>query len=59
METGTNLTKAEILMVFRNRKTLDVDYKLPCWLKGGLWYLMLILFIWSQENSSAFLYLQF
>jgi D-alanyl-lipoteichoic acid acyltransferase DltB (MBOAT superfamily) len=45
--------------LMRNRTTIDVAYKLPWWLTGTVWSLMLILLIWSQESSSSFIYFQF
>jgi D-alanyl-lipoteichoic acid acyltransferase DltB (MBOAT superfamily) len=45
--------------LMRNRNTIDVAYKLPWWLTGTVWSLMLILLIWSQESSSSFIYFQF
>lgn len=43
----------------RNKSTLDVAYKLPWWLTGIGWSLMLILLIWSQESGGSFIYFQF
>lgn len=43
----------------RNKNTLDVAYKLPWWLTGIGWSLMLILLIWSQESGGSFIYFQF
>jgi hypothetical protein len=42
-----------------NKSTFEVAYKLSWWLKGTVWSLILILLIWSQENSSSFIYFQF
>jgi alginate O-acetyltransferase complex protein AlgI len=45
--------------LMRNTKVLDVAYKIPWWLLGLVWALMLILLVWSQESSSSFIYFQF
>lgn len=45
--------------LMRNKSTLDVAYKLPWWLTGIGWSLMLILLIWSQESGGSFIYFQF
>jgi D-alanyl-lipoteichoic acid acyltransferase DltB (MBOAT superfamily) len=45
--------------LMRNTKTLDVVPKLSWWFFGGIWAIMLLLIIWSQESSSSFIYFQF
>ena len=53
-----------ILMVafhwmMRNTRVLIVAEKLPWWLLGILWSILLLLLTWSQESSSSFIYFQF
>ena len=43
----------------RNRRVLGVADKLPWWLLGLVWSILLILLILSQESSSSFIYFQF
>jgi alginate O-acetyltransferase complex protein AlgI len=38
---------------------LIVAEKMPWWLLGLIWSVLLILLIWSQESSSSFIYFQF
>jgi len=45
--------------VLRNTRVIDAAYKLPWWITGTVWSVMLILLILSQESSSAFIYFQF
>jgi alginate O-acetyltransferase complex protein AlgI len=45
--------------LMRNTKVLDVAYKIPWWLLGLVWAVMLLLLMWSQESSSSFIYFQF
>jgi alginate O-acetyltransferase complex protein AlgI len=45
--------------LMRNTKVLDVAYKMPWWLLGIIWSMLLLLLIWSQESSSSFIYFQF
>ena len=45
--------------VMRNTKVLSVAYKMPWWLVGLIWTVLLLLLIWSQESSSSFIYFQF
>ena len=45
--------------LMRNTKVLDVAYKIPWWLLGIVWAVMLLLLIWSQESTSSFIYFQF
>ena len=43
----------------RNTRVLIVAEKMPWWLLGLVWSLLLILLILSQESSSSFIYFQF
>jgi alginate O-acetyltransferase complex protein AlgI len=45
--------------MMRNTKVLVVAYKIPWWLLGAIWAVLLLLLIWSQESSSSFIYFQF
>jgi D-alanyl-lipoteichoic acid acyltransferase DltB (MBOAT superfamily) len=45
--------------LMRNTSILDVIRRLPWWVTGLSWSLMLILLILSQESSSSFIYFQF
>ena len=45
--------------IMRDKKTLQVITKLPWWLVGLFWAIILLLLIWSQESSSSFIYFQF
>jgi D-alanyl-lipoteichoic acid acyltransferase DltB (MBOAT superfamily) len=45
--------------LMRNTRIPDVVHRMPWWLTGILWSLMLILLILSQESSSSFIYFQF
>ena len=45
--------------MMRNTRVLNVTSKMPWWLLGIVWAIMLILLIWSQESSSSFIYFQF
>jgi len=45
--------------LMRNTSVLTVAGKMPWWLLGMVWALLLILLIWSQESSSSFIYFQF
>jgi len=45
--------------MMRNTRVLVVAEKLPWWLLGMIWSLLLLLLIWSQESSSSFIYFQF
>ena len=45
--------------LMRNTKVLEVAYKIPWWLLGIIWSVLLLLLIWSQESSSSFIYFQF
>jgi alginate O-acetyltransferase complex protein AlgI len=60
IKIGLIITLTIIIQWFmRNRNTLTVAYKLPWWVTGTVWSMMLILLIWSQESSSSFIYFQF
>jgi len=43
----------------RDTKVLSVAGKMPWWLLGLIWAVLLLLLIWSQESSSSFIYFQF
>ncbi|CAN5729159.1 MBOAT family protein [soil metagenome] len=45
--------------IMRNTRVLTVAEKLPWWLLGLTWTILLLLLIWSQESSSSFIYFQF
>ena len=45
--------------LMRNTRVLVVAEKLPWWLLGVIWSVLLLLLIWSQESSSSFIYFQF
>jgi alginate O-acetyltransferase complex protein AlgI len=45
--------------IMRSTKVLDAAYKIPWWLLGIAWALLLLMLIWSQESSSSFIYFQF
>ena len=45
--------------LMRNTKVLEVAYKIPWWLLGLIWAILLLLLMWSQESSSSFIYFQF
>ena len=62
-----SIIKIAVIMFFviafhwmmRNTRVLIVAEKLPWWLLGLIWSLLLILLILSQESSSSFIYFQF
>ncbi len=43
----------------RNTRVLEVAYKLPWWIVGIIWSIIILLLILSQESSSSFIYFQF
>ncbi|MEO7394907.1 MAG: MBOAT family O-acyltransferase [Chitinophagaceae bacterium] len=43
----------------RNTNILSAAYKLPWWIMGIIWAVILLLLILSQESSSCFIYFQF
>jgi D-alanyl-lipoteichoic acid acyltransferase DltB (MBOAT superfamily) len=45
--------------IMRNTKVLEVAKRTPWWLLGLTWSVLLLLLIWSQESSTAFIYFQF
>ena len=45
--------------MMRNTRVLIVAEKMPWWLLGLIWAVLLLLLIWSQESSSSFIYFQF
>ena len=45
--------------LLRNTRILNVARKMPWWLLGIVWALLIILLILSQESSSSFIYFQF
>ena len=45
--------------MMRNTRVLTVAAKMPWWLLGLIWSVLLLLLIWSQESSSSFIYFQF
>jgi hypothetical protein len=65
--TTLSIIKISVIVFFlvafhwmmRDTKVLIVANKMPWWLLGIVWTLLLLLLIWSQESSSAFIYFQF
>jgi alginate O-acetyltransferase complex protein AlgI len=45
--------------MMRNTTVLAVSQKMPWWLLGLIWSVLILLLIWSQESSSSFIYFQF
>lgn len=45
--------------LMRDTRILVVAEKIPWWLLGIIWSVLLLLLIWSQESSSSFIYFQF
>jgi alginate O-acetyltransferase complex protein AlgI len=45
--------------LMRDTKIVDVAYRLPWWVTGLIWSVMLILVILSQASSGSFIYFQF
>ncbi len=45
--------------MMRNTNVLTVAEKMPWWLLGIIWSVLLVLLVWSQESSSSFIYFQF
>jgi alginate O-acetyltransferase complex protein AlgI len=45
--------------MMRNTRILIVANKMPWWLLGTVWSLMILMLVWSQESSSSFIYFQF
>ena len=65
--TTLSIIKVSVIIFFviifhwmmRNTRVLIVAEKLPWWLLGIIWSVLLLLLIWSQESSSSFIYFQF
>ena len=65
--SNLNVLKISVIIVcmlgahwyMRNRRVLGVAEKLPWWILGLIWSVMLVLLILSQESSSSFIYFQF
>jgi len=65
--TTLSIIKVAVIVFFmvafhwmmRNTRVLTVANKMPWWLLGIIWTIMLLLLILSQESSSAFIYFQF
>jgi alginate O-acetyltransferase complex protein AlgI len=45
--------------LMRNTRVLNIAQKMPAWMLGIVWSVMLLLLILSQESSSSFIYFQF
>jgi len=43
----------------RDTKVISVAGKMPWWLLGIIWSVLLLLLIWSQESGNSFIYFQF
>ncbi|HXB92822.1 MAG TPA: MBOAT family O-acyltransferase [Puia sp.] len=48
-----------IQWMLRNTRVLDIAHRLPWWLTGVIWSVMVLLLILSQASSSSFIYFQF
>ncbi len=65
--TTLSIIKVSVIIVLlvafhwmmRNTRVLIVAEKMPWWLLGIIWSVLILLLIWSQESSSAFIYFQF
>jgi D-alanyl-lipoteichoic acid acyltransferase DltB (MBOAT superfamily) len=65
--TTLSIIKVSVIIVLivifhwlmRNTRVLIVAEKMPWWLLGIIWSVLLLLLIWSQESSSSFIYFQF
>jgi alginate O-acetyltransferase complex protein AlgI len=65
--TTMSIIKVGIIIFFviiihwlmRDKKILNVAEKMPWWLLGIVWSVLLMLLILSQESSSSFIYFQF
>ncbi len=65
--TTLSIIKVSVIIVLlvafhwmmRNTRVLIVAEKMPWWLLGIIWSVILLLLIWSQESSSSFIYFQF
>jgi len=45
--------------VLRNRKIIDVAYRMNWWSLGLVWSFLILMLVWAQESGSAFIYFQF
>jgi alginate O-acetyltransferase complex protein AlgI len=45
--------------VMRNRKVIEVAYKMKWWSLGLVWSFLILMLIWAQESGGAFIYFQF
>ncbi len=45
--------------IMRDTKVLVIGEKMPWWLLGIFWAVLILLLIWSQESGSSFIYFQF
>ncbi len=45
--------------LMRNSSVMQLARRIPWWLLGISWAVLLLLVIWSQESSSSFIYFQF
>jgi hypothetical protein len=45
--------------LLRNTSITQVAYRLPWWVTGLVWTVMVVLVILSQESSGSFIYFQF
>ncbi len=65
--TTLSIIKVSVIIVgivifhwfMRNTRVVTVANKLPWWLLGFIWAVMLLLLILSQESTSSFIYFQF
>ena len=65
--TTLSIIKVSVIIVgivifhwfMRNTRVVKVANKLPWWLLGTIWAVMLLLLILSQESTSSFIYFQF
>jgi D-alanyl-lipoteichoic acid acyltransferase DltB (MBOAT superfamily) len=65
--TGMTIIKISVIIFFvvviqwlmRDTRVLTVAQKIPWWLLGLIWSVLLLMLILSQESSSAFIYFQF
>lgn len=65
--TGMAIVKISVIIfgviifhwLMRDTRVLTVAQKLPWWLLGLIWTVLLLLLVLSQESSSAFIYFQF
>jgi alginate O-acetyltransferase complex protein AlgI len=43
----------------RNRKIIDVAYRMNWFSLGLVWSFLILMLVWAQESGSAFIYFQF